>query len=320
VDEDGLMALWDVAAGKLLTNIDKYLGDIGGLVFQQDGVLSAWGTGTNWLIQPKDGKATHVTRISSGRILAASPAGDLLAVYNPFQMSVWNAQTGQFKQTLEGEADTPFVEYYWEGMAFRQFYAAAFSADGSRLVTAGAGGAWYYDTSNNRLLQQLAGSNAQKLALNANGNMMLTSLYDQAQPITAYDLQTGNEVFSLGDRGSDVYQAVFSPDGRWAGAVKRTWDGPYELFLINTIDNKTMKSLDLGKEIPGISLAINPSSTLVAVGLADGKILLVDLKEMHVLSTLTGNRGPVEHLAFSPDGIYLVSSSVDGTIRTWGIP
>ena len=60
------------------------------------------------------------------------------------------------------------------------------------------------------------------------------------------------------------------------------------------MDNKTSKSLDLGKEIPGISLAINPSSTLAAVGLADGKILLVDLFGMHVIITLTGHQGPVE--------------------------
>jgi WD40 repeat protein len=320
VDQDGTLFLWDVASGKLLTKLDGHLGELGGLLFRQDGLLSTWGTGTNWVIQPKDETLAHVTRISSGKILAASPTGDWLAVYSPFQVSMWDAITGQFKQTLEGEADTPFVEYYWEGLAFRQFYAAAFSRDGTRLVTAGAGGVWYYDTSNNRLLQQFPGSNAQKIALSPNGKQMLTSLYDQAQPISIYDLETGEIVLGLGDTGRNVFQAVFSPDGQWAGAVQTTWEGPYELVLRNLTNDQLIQSMELGKEIPGISLAINPSSTLVAVGLADGKILLVDLKEMRVLSTLTGHRGPVEHLAFSPDGIYLVSSSTDGTLRSWGVP
>jgi WD40 repeat protein len=318
-DQDGTLALWEVASGKLLTRLDGHLGELGGLLFRQDGLLSIWGTGTNWVLRPRDGSLVQATRISSGKILAASPAGDWLAVYNPFQVSIWDARTGQFKKTLEGEAETPFVEYYWEGQAFRQFYAAAFSADGTRLVTAGAGGIWYYDTSNKRLLQQFWGSNAQKIALSPNGKQMLTSLYDQSQPITAYDLETGDEIFSFDWRGSNIFQAVFSPDGQWAGAVQASGNVPYELVLRNLSDDQLTKSLELGKEVPGISLAINPTSTLVAVGLADGKILLVDLEEMRVLATLSGHRGAIEHLAFSPDGIYLVSGGADSTVRTWGV-
>ncbi|MGC1375137.1 MAG: hypothetical protein WA821_02885 [Anaerolineales bacterium] len=327
VDEDGLIALWDVETGKQLTSLDKHLGAIGGLVFRQDGALSVWGAGTDWVIQPKDGKLTQTTRISKGKILAASPAGDFLAVYNPFQVSLWDVRAGKFGQTLEGEATTPFVEYFWEGLAFRQFYAAAFSADGSRLATVGAGGAWAYSMSDKRLIQQFEGSNAQRLALSADGNILLTSLYDQMNPLSAYDLQTGNTLFSLGNEGSrgggsNIPQAAFSPDGRWAGALQTNWDdGPtYELVLYDRVLNQPGKTFELGKKVSGLSLAFHPTSPLVAVGMADGNILLIDLDGMRVIATLAAHSGPVTHLAFSSDGLYLASGSADGTARIWGVP
>ena len=85
---------------------------------------------------------------------------DLLEVYEPFGVSLFDAGCGTIIQKLEGEAEDPFVEYQFEGSEFRRFYAAAFSRDGSHLVTAGTGGVWYYDTTNMRILEQYPGNNA----------------------------------------------------------------------------------------------------------------------------------------------------------------
>lgn len=320
VSEDGLLTVWDVASGKLLSSRDGNMGPIGGLLFLRNGTLSAWGRGTNWVIQPGSGLLLQTTRIGKGKILAASPLGDLLAVYNPFQVSLWDAHTGLLLQTLEGEATTPFVEYYWEGQAFRQFYAASFSADGSRLATAGAGGVWIYDTSNYRLLQQFPGSNAQKLVLSPDGNTMLTALYEQLNPLSAFNLRNGDMLFSFGQRSPEVVQAAFSPDGRWAGALLRQWDAPYQLVLHSMAEQGLSKSLEFEEKLPVVSLAFNPDSSIVAVGRSDGAILIIDLDKLQVLATSTGHRGPVEYLAFSPDGQYLASGGADGTVRIWGLP
>lgn len=206
-------------------------------------------------------------------------------------------------------------------MVFRRFYSASFSADGGRLVTAGTGGVWYYDTSNKRLLQQFPGNNAQKIALSPDGQWMLTSLYEQYSPMSVHDLQSGNILFSLGDViwGSDIPQAIFSPDGRWVGMVQFTWDGPYKLNLYDTVTQQLTMSMPLSEDIPLSSLAFNPTGSLVAVGRADGEILLIDINQRDVVATRSGHQGAVDHLTFSPDGRYLVSGSNDGTILTWGL-
>jgi WD40 repeat protein len=319
VDEDGSIAVWDVATGIILGEYSGFLGATGGVTFLQDGSLSVWGTGTNRVIDPLNGNLMHSTHVQNGKILASSPAGDLLAVYNPFQMSVWDADTGRLIKTLEGEAIRPFVDYQYEGTAFRQFYAAAFNQDGSVLATAGTGGVWVYDTSNLELTTQISGNNCQKLAINPLGDQILSALNDHAQYITAFDLNTNESVFSFGVTGNETYQVAFSPDGRWAGAVTRGWNQPYQLIVVHP-DTEGYDVIDLGEEVPGVSLAFNPASTLVAVGFADGTIQLIDLENLKLISTLTGHQDAVIHLAFSADGLLLVSRSLDGTVRTWGIP
>ncbi len=322
VDKDGAILVWDMASGRQLGSVETHTGTIGGLVFRQDGNLSAWQAGSAWVLHPDDGKLLQTTQVHGGVILAANPTGDWLAVYDPFRVSLWDARTGKFRQTLEGEAENPFVDYHFEGLVFRQFSGAAFSADGSRLATAGTGGIWVYNTFDGKLLQQFPGTNARKLAFSPDNQWLLTCTYEQIQPPTILDLESGAGIFTLEEngRGSDFVQYAFSPDGRFVGAVKLGWDGPNELVLYDTASKQVFKRLPFGKDISLTSLAFSPASSLVAVGQADGQISLVDLSELKVISTLIGHHDQVEHLAFSPDGRYLISGSSDGTIRIWGIP
>lgn len=227
--------------------LDDHKGAIDGLVYRTDGDLAAWGAGLVWQIDPRDESLKHTTSVGSGKILAASPAGDLLAVYNPFQVSLLDARDGKFIQTLEGEAQEPYLDYQYEGTVFQQFYDAAFSQDGRYLATAGAGGVWYYDTESKDLLRQLPGTGAQKVALSPDGNWLLTSLYEWAYPVAVYDLQSGSEAFSLDEygQGERYLRSAFSPDGRWVGTIKRGWGEPSELVIYDIISHQIYKSVPL---------------------------------------------------------------------------
>ena len=321
VDQDGFLILWDTKSGKQIATLDDHSGPLGGLLYRSDGHLAVWGQGTVWNIDPINGKPLHTIHIDSGSILAASPSGNLLAVYNPFSVSLLDANTGKLIQKLEGEAEDPFVEYFWEGLVFRGFYAASFSPDSNYLATAGTGGIWYYDTQNRRLLQQFPGNNTRKINFSPDGKLMLTALHEQAWPMSVLDVQSGKVVFSVGESGrsSDHPQSVFSPDGRWVGTIQIQWDKPDELIIYNADSQQIYKSLQLEDGISSISLTVNPSGTLVAIGQVDGNILLVDLTEQEILTKLTGHHGAVQNLMFSPDGRYLISGSSDGTVRRWGL-
>ncbi len=325
VDEDRILSLWDTASKERLANLETYNGAINGLLFRTDGDLAAWESGTALDIRPSSQELISRTHVSSGRILAASPRGDLLAVTELLRVSLRDAQTGVLLSTLEGQAEEdPFVDYQFEGLVFPGFWGAAFSPDGGQLAAAGTGGIWYYDVKSRHLLNQLEGTNARRLTFSPDGTRLLSSLHEQAQWLTVFDFATGESQFHLDsgnyDMASHYPQFAFSPDGHWIAAVKTNWDSNNELLIFEAATGKVARRLAFAKGILAISVAVSPSGGLVAVGQADGKITLVGMSNMQIVSTLGGHRGPITQLVFSPDGQNLISASTDGTIRTWGLP
>ena len=63
--------------------------------------------------------------------------------------------------------------------------------------------------------------------------------------------------------------------------------------------------------------AFSAAGTALAVGTADGAIVLVDPLTRRTMSTSTGHRGAVTMLGFSRDGLTLASAGQDGTVAVW---
>ena len=67
-------------------------------------------------------------------------------------------------------------------------------------------------------------------------------------------------------------------------------------------------------------IAFSPDGAVLAVGLKDGAISLLEADSGELRQALTGHLDGVTSLAFSPDGLWLASGSLDDSIILWGIP
>jgi len=68
------------------------------------------------------------------------------------------------------------------------------------------------------------------------------------------------------------------------------------------------------------SLALSSINHLLATGDFNGQIHIWSLENWQELAILTGHKQRIDGLVFSSDGSDLLSLSVDGTIRLWGMP
>ncbi len=69
-----------------------------------------------------------------------------------------------------------------------------------------------------------------------------------------------------------------------------------------------------------VSAAINPDSSLLAAAYDDNTIHIWEIATQQEVMSLFGHSGLITDLRFTPDGKLLISTSLDGTIRLWGVP
>uniref|UniRef100_M3XKA9 WD repeat domain 36 n=1 Tax=Latimeria chalumnae TaxID=7897 RepID=M3XKA9_LATCH len=80
--------------------------------------------------------------------------------------------------------------------------------------------------------------------------------------------------------------------------------------LVHTIELNTS---------PAIML-LHRESSMLAIASDDFSICVLDIETRKIVRKFSGHRGQINDMAFSPDGRWLVTASMDCTLRTWDLP
>lgn len=84
------------------------------------------------------------------------------------------------------------------------------------------------------------------------------------------------------------------------------------------IGNKILTELQL--EEPVSFLRTHHESSMIALALEDFSIHILDLDTRTIVRKFVGHTGQLNDATFSPDSRWLITSSMDCTIKTWNIP
>jgi WD40 repeat protein len=164
-------------------------------------------------------------------------------------------------------------------------------------------------------------SQPSKLAICANGQRIAVGWAGAG--ITVHDLAGGTLL--LKSKGSHF---ALSPDGRWLARLEND-----ELVMIPVGSEEQRVVLGRHEGVGANALAFNTDGTKLAVAfykktpdavepgdLADpGRVVVWDVVKREQFCTLRGHRERILDLAFSPDGEWLATGSLDYSARIWDV-
>jgi WD40 repeat protein len=134
--------------------------------------------------------------------------------------------------------------------------------------------------------------------------------------VRIWDVTTGQSIRTILAHTGGVHRAAFSPDGNLMaaagmGRVIKIWDA---------------RSWELLHEQPDLtgcvhSVVFHPKeSRVLAWGSTDGTVKVWDTVTKEMIRILHGHTSWVQSVAFSPDGEWIASASLDGTVKIWRAP
>jgi WD40 repeat protein len=191
--------------------------------------------------------------------------------------------------------------------------SAAFSPDGSRIVTASSDKtARIWDAASAKEIAVLRGhtESVDAATFSPDGKRIVTASIDKTARI--WDASTGEEVAVLRGHTESVNAATFSPDG--ARIVTASWDKTARIW-----DTATAKEIAVlrGHDTIVSSATFSPDGARIVTASRDKTARIWDAASAKQIAVLRGHEADVNSATFSPDGARIVTASADKTARIW---
>jgi WD40 repeat protein len=311
----GRLAWWDAAGGHLAHTVHAHPWRVDRLAFSPDGKLLA--SASDGVLRLWDGATAAPRSPGEGHLagivgLAVAPDGKTVATAGLDEtLRLWDAATGQELRRRRTNG-----------------HAVAFAPDGQTLALSGYSKDFpplLVEAATGRKLRAYPGAKlylVHGLAFSPDGTRLVaggegeaTCLWNVADSKVLREFQ-----------GTAVWAAAFAPDG----GTLAVSSGP-TIELWDLAANQSLRRFGPAVRVPGFAaLAFSPDGrrlaaaegeTLVSHGRSrgptNGAVRVFDVATGAELLVLSGHRGAVSSIQFTPDGRLLVSGGEDGTVRLW---
>jgi WD40 repeat protein len=298
-DEDGMVHLWDAAAGGTLRTLKGFTRS--GLAFSPDSKIVAF---------PSSSMTVRLWDTATGAALRTLESGDRVkaVVFSPDGKTVasalrsgglllWDVATCMTWQIPKG--DIGLVS------------ALAFSPDG-KLATSGPANPTtirLWDAATGVALQVFEGHTRPVSAVTFSPDGKVAASASRDQTVRLWDVATCAASQTLGR--ARVRRVAFSPDGTLVASASS--DGTVQLWDVETVAALQMLEGHIGAVN---DMAISPDGKIIALASNDTTVRLWDAATGAALHTFKDHTHSVRRVAFSPDS-KMVASAEAYVVRLW---
>lgn len=307
-DNTGTIIFWDTRTWTRTASVTTSGGQLRALSVSPNGhtLVAAFEDGRVqvWDLPSRTARFTIAARPSVVADLAVSPDSTLLATASyDGTVGLWRLVDGSLVARLAGHTD--------------EVRAVEFTADGRSVVSAGLDRTvMLWDVRMRVARARMTGLTHSVYALAVHPRTGVIATAGEDRKIVLWNptrptlfLPSGPQITTdVGAAGGDV---AYSPDGRFLvtahGSQATVWDTRSRLPLAAVPGNVD-------------TVAISPKGRLLATASGNRSSIDVwDMPTMTRVAELTGHRGAVLDLAFSPHGALLAAGVVDGTVALWDV-
>ncbi|XP_059865018.1 WD repeat-containing protein 36 isoform X2 [Delphinus delphis] len=341
----GHIGLWDLEDKKLINQMrNAHSTAIAGLTFLHrepllvtngaDNALRIWifdgPTGEGRLLRFRMGHSAPLTKIryygqNGQQILSASQDGTLQSfstIHEKFNKSLGHGLINKKRVKRKGLQNTMSVrlppitkfaaeearESDWDGIIACHQGKLSCSTWNYQRSTIGA-----YFLKPKELKKD--GITATAVDITSCGNFAVIGL--SSGTVDVYNMQSG------------IHRGSFGKDQAHKGSVRGVAVDGLNQLTITTGSEGVLKFWNFKNKvlIHSVSLDSSPNmmllhrdSGILGLALDDFSITVLDIETRKIVREFSGHQGQINDMAFSPDGRWLISASMDCSIRTWDLP
>jgi WD40 repeat protein len=310
--KDWMLRLWDARSGAELACLQGHRGDVTSVAFTPDGkrIVSGSTDRTLQVWDARSGEQLACLRGHEGPITCARYSSNGLCITSAYRydaaMRVWDARSGAELLVLRGHE--------------RTVTSVSHSPDGERIIS----GSWdktlrLWDVRSGAELAVLRGHEGEVTSVSYSPDGARIASGSDDETVRVWDARSGAELSVLRGHEGKVTSVSYSPDGAriTSGSddeTVRVWDARSGAAVDVLRGSKCVQNDLLCPKGPSFSPAGDRIATMED---GDHTVRLWDVRSGAELAVLRGHEGPLNGVAFSPDGTRLASGSADETVRVW---
>ncbi len=303
--KDYIITLWDINTGELKTTFKGHTSSITSMAFSSDGktlVTGSWDRSVRiWDVATGENRYTFKQHTDGVARIILNPHSNIFAAvgYNRSGVYKWDIKTGSFL----GKVSIPITRI------------STLSSDGTLIAIADHSNLSLWDFQSEEKLFELTSHTKYiyTLTFSPDGRTLVSGGHGE---LFFWDVTTGTQKLSIPGHNSDLSGLAISPNNRIVATSGREF---IHFWDISTGEYR--KTFYEFNERVG-AMAFSP----------DGQILASDIGwsirlwnhnhgiSIATLRTYFGNAGPSygnTSIAYSPDGRYLVGTSLAGSVHLW---